>query len=63
MQELFERSKKAGISAIFLHVWTASTDALQFYLALDFEKSEEIPDYYLELTPQSAFVLTKRVSN
>ena len=63
MQQLMDKGRKAGINLIFLHVWTASEDALKFYLALDFEKSEEIPDYYQELTPQSAYVLTKRISN
>ena len=63
MQHLIDKASKSGIVEIFLHVWTASEDALQFYTALDFVKSEEIPDYYQELTPQSAYVLTKRTTN
>jgi N-alpha-acetyltransferase 50 len=59
IQELMTRVKKAGISTIFLHVWTASEQAFEFYMALGFEKDEEIPDYYQELTPQSAYVLKK----
>ena len=62
MQHLSEKAGKVGIKTVFLHVWTASTDALNFYLALGFEKSEEIQDYYQELTPQSAYVLTKKIS-
>ena len=59
--QLQERVVKAGIKTIFLHVWTASQDALKFYTALGFEKDEEIPDYYQDLTPQSAYILKKSV--
>lgn len=63
MKHLMEKAAKSGVAAIFLHVWTASVEAYEFYMALDFTKESEIEDYYQELTPQSAYVLTKRLSD
>ena len=62
MQQLMDKIREAGIRTIFLHVWTASLDAFKFYMALGFEKDEEILDYYQDLTPQSAYVLKKVIS-
>lgn len=62
IDKLMEKARNAGIKTIFLHVWTASPNAYQFYTRLGFDKAEEIPDYYQELTPQSAYILTKAVN-
>jgi ribosomal protein S18 acetylase RimI-like enzyme len=62
MEHLMDKIREAGIKTIFLHVWTASVDAFKFYMALGFEKDEEILDYYQDLTPQSAYVLKKVIS-
>ena len=62
MEHLMGMIREAGIKTIFLHVWSASEDAYKFYMALGFEKDEEIQDYYQDLTPQSAYVLKKVIS-
>jgi ribosomal protein S18 acetylase RimI-like enzyme len=59
VKQMETKAIEAGIKTIFLHVWTASVEAFQFYSALSFEKVEEIEDYYQELTPQSAYILSK----
>ena len=63
IKKLEDLAKSAGVKKIFLHVWTASEHAYNFYTALHFEKVEEIPDYYSDLNPQSAYVLEKTISD
>lgn len=63
IEKLESLAKSAGIKTLFLNVWTASDYAIDFYTALNFQKVEEIPDYYLELNPQSAYVLAKTISS
>jgi ribosomal protein S18 acetylase RimI-like enzyme len=63
MEHLMEKVRSSGLKTLFLHVWTASVDAFKFYQALGFELEEEIPDYYQDLTPQSALVLKKTLTN
>lgn len=54
---------KGGISKLYLHVWTVSIEALDFYRALGFQVTGEIDNYYKDLDPQTAYILEKRLDN
>jgi len=62
MRHLEEKVReKGGIAKIYLHVWTISQEALDFYKALGFQVTDEVADYYKDLDPQTAYLLEKRL--
>lgn len=61
MEKLLGSVKTAGISLVFLNVWVASEDAVQFYMSLGFEKVEILEDYYEDIEPKGAYILELRI--
>lgn len=62
VQHILEQAKLAkDVSCVYLHVQTSNSAAVEFYKKNGFETVETVKDYYKNIEPRDAFLVSKTI--
>lgn len=62
LNHVIDLCAKQNISEVYLHVQTNNEDAINFYKKFEFEITETIQNYYVNITPPDCYVVTRHIT-